>query len=114
MHKCTIIKLLNGLNGEDVIDKKSFLIAISVCAIAGALMSYFSNINIVYTFLICIVAMLINGALATFEDNLPGGFNNPDGKNSKPQSKLHIFMRVIIWFTFTGIVLGFIFLWLNK
>ena len=24
-------------------------------------------------------AMLINGWVATFEDDLPGGFNNPDG-----------------------------------
>jgi hypothetical protein len=32
-----------------------------------------------WAFAICGAAILINGWVATLEDDLPGGFNNPDG-----------------------------------
>lgn len=32
--------------------------------------------------MIVAAAILINGWVATFEDNLPGGFNNPDGTST--------------------------------
>lgn len=33
---------------------------------------------------IAVAAMFLNGWLATLEDDLPGGFNNPDGTETPP------------------------------
>jgi hypothetical protein len=93
--------------------KLKFL-AIFICVIAGALLSYFSGLSFGYSALICIVAMLINGFVATIEDELPDGFNNPDGEVIAKQTKLVVAVRVVIWFSFTLIVLSIIYLWFKK
>ena len=93
---------------------KSAILAIFICVIAGSLLSYFSSLTFGYSVLICIVAMLINGFIATIEDELPGGFNNPDGELSVKQSKFVAAIRILIWAAFTLMVLSFIYLWLNK
>jgi len=93
---------------------KSKFLAIFICIIAGALLSYFSGLAFVYSALICIVAMLINGFVATIEDELPGGFNNPDSEVKVKQTKLVVAARIFIWLSFTLIVLSIIYLWLNK
>jgi len=93
---------------------KSTVLAILICVIAGSLLSYISSLAFGYSVLIFIVAMLINGFIATIEDELPGGFNNPDGEASVKQSKFVLTIRILIWVTFTLIVLSFIYLWLNK
>ena len=93
---------------------KSILLAIFICFIAGALLSYFSDLAFGYSVLICIVAILINSFIATVEDELPGGFNNPDGEFIVKQSKFVVAIRILIWVVFTVIILSFIYLWLNK
>ena len=93
---------------------KSKFIAIFICVIAGALLSYFSGLAFGYSAIICIVAMLINGFVATIEDELPGGFNNPDGEVIVKQSKLVVAVRVVIWLSFTLIILSIICLWLKQ
>ena len=93
---------------------KSTFLAIFICVIAGSLLSYFSSLAFIYSVLICIVEMLINGFVATIEDELPGGFNNPDGEVGVKQSKLVVVIRISIWVVFTLMVLSFIYLWLNK
>jgi hypothetical protein len=37
---------------------------------------------------IAIAAILLNGLVATVEDNMPGGFNNPDGRVSPRSSRM--------------------------
>jgi hypothetical protein len=52
-------------------------------ALLGAVaMSYFAKLNFWLCLGIVVGAVLINGWVATLEDDLPGGFNNPDGKHT--------------------------------
>lgn len=39
-------------------------------------------------FVVALLAMLINGGLATLEDDLPGGFNNPDGLTTPQYARI--------------------------
>ena len=54
----------------------TFLVAVVVL---GALVSWSLNVSIIWGLLIAAVAILVNGLFATLEDDMPGGFNNPDG-----------------------------------
>jgi hypothetical protein len=72
---------------------KIFLISVSVCAIIAALVSYFSQLSFWILFPIVIVAVLINGLIATWEDQRPGGFENPLEKQKGTSSmKRKIFL----------------------
>lgn len=42
-------------------------------------LSAISHMELWWSFLIVAGAILVNGWVATLEDDLPGGFNNPDG-----------------------------------
>ena len=50
-----------------------------VGAILAAGLSAISRMRFWWAFLIVVAAILINGWVATLEDDLPRGFNNPDG-----------------------------------
>ena len=50
-----------------------------VVALLAAGFSVISGLEFWWAFLIVAAATLINGWVATLEDDLPGGFNNPDG-----------------------------------
>lgn len=58
--------------------KARLAFAAAVLALGG-LLSWYSGIGFAWALLIAIVAVLVNGFIATPEDELPGGFNNPDG-----------------------------------
>lgn len=53
-----------------------------VVALLAADLSAISSLKFWWAFLIVAGAIMINGWLATLEDDLPGGFNNPDGTNT--------------------------------
>lgn len=55
---------------------------LGVVGLIGAGLSAISGITFWWAFLIVAVAILINGWVATLEDDLPGGFNNPDGTHT--------------------------------
>jgi len=55
---------------------------LGVVALVGAGFSAFSGIGFWWAFVIVAAAILINGWVATLEDDLPGGFNNPDGTHT--------------------------------
>ena len=52
-----------------------------VVALAGVV-SWRLKVGFVWALLIAIFAVLVNGVVATLEDDLPGGFNNPDGTST--------------------------------
>ena len=54
---------------------------LAVALLAAGLASI-SKMGFWWSFLIVAGAILINGWIATFEDDLPGGFNNPDGTST--------------------------------
>lgn len=49
---------------------------LAIAVIIGSLISWFSDLPFWASFAIVVVAMVLNGVLAEYEDNLPGGFNN--------------------------------------
>lgn len=53
-----------------------------VVAVLSAGLSAVSGLALWWAFLVVAGALLINGWVATLEDDLPGGFNNPDGKHT--------------------------------
>ena len=57
-------------------------ISLIVVALLAAAISAASGLKFWWAFLIVAGAVLINGLVATLEDDLPGGFNNPDGSDT--------------------------------
>lgn len=53
-----------------------------VVAVLAAVVAAISGLRFWWAFLIVVVAILINGWAATLEDDLPGGFNSPDGTHA--------------------------------
>ena len=47
-------------------------------------MSAWTDLPFLAAFAIIVFAIFVNGLLATLEDDLPGGFNNPDGTATPP------------------------------
>ena len=62
----------------------TFIISISIVAAISAAVCHFTKLGFWPVFGITVVALLINGFVATIEDDLPGGFNNPDGTDGTP------------------------------
>ena len=72
------------------------LIGLSVAALVAWAISYFSGIGFWLAFGIAVAAMLINGFIATVEDNAPGGFNNPEpGDDAKAQPAIAYIKRFV-------------------
>ncbi len=67
--------------------------AISLAFISGiaAAISYFSGLGYWPVFSIVAGALILNGFIATVEDDLPGGFNNADGTETPP------YIGIITW-----------------
>jgi hypothetical protein len=55
------------------------LIVLSVIATLAAVVSRWSGLSYIAAASILIAAWLVNGLIANAEDDVPGGFNNPDG-----------------------------------
>jgi hypothetical protein len=54
-----------------------FLVFACVSTFVGAALHYFAGLNFWYAVAIGAGALLVNGIVATVEDESPGGFNNP-------------------------------------
>jgi hypothetical protein len=59
-------------------DIKLFAIGVSIVFAISVLVSYFMHFPFWPTFFVILFSMFINGLIADWEDNQPGGFNNPD------------------------------------
>ncbi len=59
-------------------DIRAFVIGVSIALLISGLISFFFHCPIWMTFFMVIFSMVINGFIAEWEDNQPGGFNNPD------------------------------------
>jgi hypothetical protein len=101
------------------LDLKYSAIGLAIAATIGALVSWLSSLPFWASFTIVIIAMILNGILAEYEDNLPGGFNNPmpdDEIKAEIQRRKKRFLpiRLGIWATFIIILIGFAWLYWNK
>jgi hypothetical protein len=64
---------------KKLVNWRVFLPTIAVFAAIALGASYFLGLSFLPVFVLTVAAVLANGLLATLEDELPGGFNNPHG-----------------------------------
>ena len=64
---------------KNLVEWRVFLPTIAVLAAIAFGASYLLSLSFLPAFVLTAAAVLVNGLLATLEDDLPGGFNNPDG-----------------------------------
>jgi hypothetical protein len=64
---------------KKLVEWRVFLPTIAVLAAVAFGASYLLGFSFLPIFALTVAAVLVNGLLATLEDDLPGGFNNPDG-----------------------------------
>src|SRR3546814_417070 len=62
----------------------SLLIGLGVAALIAVLVDAFTALGFWPIFVIAVVAILVNGVVATVEDEMPGGFNNPGPASPLP------------------------------
>lgn len=66
-------------------------------AVIAAIISTVTGFSFVWIAVVVASALIINGLVATVEDDLPGGFNNPDGTDTPSYiAKLSIAVRGFI------------------
>ena len=73
-------------------DRIVFLVVSVILAVA---LSACTDLPFLVAFPIIVFAILVNGLFATLEDDLPGGFNNPDGAATPPY--VARLARVVRW-----------------
>ena len=94
------------------INLKYTLFGLGIAAAIGFIISALSNLPFWAATIIVAVAMFLNGLLAEYEDNLPGGFNNPMSEGEirfekEKRNKKLLPYRIAMW----G-VLALILIWL--
>ena len=80
--------------------------------LAAVVLSHFAKLNFWLCLGITVVAFVVNGWVATLEDDLPGGFNNLDGKHTPRYAVitgwvLRGLLVALILFCFLGLGLYF-------
>ena len=70
-----------------MLDKKIFIISILIACVIAYALSYFCEISFWLSLAGVIFAMVLNGFLAEWEDNRPGGFNNPKEEEIENEPK---------------------------
>ena len=65
--------------------KKLSLISIAVIFVIGYLLHYLSGMSLWISVLIVAAGVFVNGLIAEWEDNRPGGFNNPSSEENERQ-----------------------------
>ncbi len=61
---------------------------LAVIAAAAGVVSAWTSVSFWAVFVVGVAAVLANGFLATLEDDLPGGFNNPDGTSTPKYARV--------------------------
>ena len=67
---------------EKLIDWRAFLIGLALVGAIALAASFVFGFGFLRAFVATLAALLINGLVATLEDDLPGGFNNPHGTDT--------------------------------
>ena len=67
---------------KNLIDLKLTFLVLVVVGIITYIISYLTSLNFLAVFGITVVAVLVNGLVATKEDEVPGGLNTPNTKDA--------------------------------
>ena len=80
---------------------KIFCISMTVASVLGFGLHALSGLNFWITLVMVVCGMLLNGFIATIEDDRPGGFNNPEPEISATQQRVakatERFLRALIY-----------------
>jgi NAD/NADP transhydrogenase alpha subunit len=101
------------------IDPKYTLFGLGIAAAIGFIISALSNLPFWAATIIVAVAMFLNGLLAQYEDNLPGGFNNPMSqeeikREKKKRNKKLLPYRIAIWGALALILIWLLWIYATK
>lgn len=102
-----------------ILDLKYTIAVLAVAGIIGALLWWFSSLPFWASLAIVVAAIVLNGILAVFEDDLPGGFNNPMSEYEKKiakeeRMKRFLGVRIGIWVVIVLFLIWFVWLYFNK
>jgi hypothetical protein len=78
--------------------------------LGGFLIWRIGHIGVVPAFAISLGAVLANGFLATLEDDLPGGFNNPDGSATRRYASVAVRITRVALVVLCMLLAAFLFL----
>jgi len=65
----------------------SLFIGLSIASLGGWLLQHFTSLGWWPAFGIAVGALIVNGVVATIEDDRPGGFNNPTGSEGDKNAR---------------------------
>jgi hypothetical protein len=77
---------------KKLVEWRVLLPTIAVLAAVALGASYLLGLSFLPVFVLTVAAVLANGFLATLEDDLPGGFNNPDGTDTPAYTTRIVFV----------------------
>jgi len=78
------LKLLRGLMSK----YKWMFVFYSVIALIAGGVSWWLKFNFWLTFLVMLGSSLLTKIIATLEDDMPGGYNNPDGTDTPKYARV--------------------------
>ncbi len=98
---------------------KYTLLGLGIAAAIGLIISPLSNLPFWAAFIIVVVAMFLNSLLAEYEDNLPGGFNNPMSQEEiefekKKRNKKLLPYRIALYGALALILIWLVWLYATK
>jgi len=113
----SLINLLYAMRRR--LDLKYFSVGLLLAAVVGLLLSTFTELSFLAAFIIILVAMVLNGLVAAFEDNLPGGFNNPMALEEKEielkkRKKKYLPARITVWAIFVALLLWMLLMYVSN
>jgi hypothetical protein len=62
-------------------DRSAFATHVSICLVVGGFAWWFTGVNPLAAAFWCSAVLYVTGSVAYVEDFLPGGFDNPDGRD---------------------------------
>jgi hypothetical protein len=86
------------------------LVFAALAVIIGVLIWRVGHVGFVPAFAIGLCALLANGLVATLEDDLPAGFNNPDGSATPRYARVIVRVARIALLVFCLLLAAFLFL----
>ncbi len=102
-----------------IIDLKYAITGLAIAGVVAFIFTLFIEIPFWLVFGVVVFSMVVNGVIAEYEDNRPGGFNNPmsteeiEAENKKRKRKLRP-LRIAVWCIFIVLLMWLTWIYHNK